>query len=428
VHDDLSDLPKTYEEHTPNLFPSSHVKGIIKGSLVPKKQDNHREIMNYANEKSSGLPEMLDRVAKSVESLLNSLGNNVTQASIDYLRYCYKQPLCPKIDYDHLAIPFAHSYFLENFWKSAITFQRETPMLARHIVDAGCGSCTTVLAYLASLEAYLSDTSWKTDVVLIDRSKTQLDLGKRILRCAFKEFRHLEIIPHFLCIDLKRWKPKRQSTDVILFGHVLNENRSRVEPLLDKAFSAVRDNGRIYIIERKNDSIWHAINDYVNKSAIPTRYGTTKLDTRQKNIRFQILSKDRIVTNYLVLRFPERKDFAQLLRRYFLAWRTRSPKIIEEIFDSNAEYYEKPFDPPLQGIKHIKKYWKEEVLCQQNVHIRILRVAYAGNNIFAEWEAHLTRQNKKMQIRGVLIMDIDPKSARIKTLREYYQSCKKFKK
>jgi len=369
------------------------------------------------------LPSTFCRIAKCVQSLLNDIGRNISQDSINYLRSCYSKPECPEIDYDRLAVPFAYAYFLENFYKSASTFLQEYPPLVRSVVDAGCGSGTTMLAYLAALEESLQEARWKIDVLLIDRSRTQLDLARKLFKHVQKEFHHLKIASRFQCMDLMRWEPHEQSIDAVLFGHVLNENSARVGSLLEKAYSALRSSGRIYIIERQNDTIWSTIDQVTSQLALPVKYGAVKLEASSKDLPLSRVSyKTHICTYYQVLCIPEQRQVVEALKHYMRAWKTRSLELLEDIFEPNADYYEKPFKPPLKGIERIKEYWAQKVLTQRDIQLRILNVAYAGNDVFAEWEARFVRLTKRKWVKGILILETDPETHRVAALREYYQS------
>ena len=390
-----------------------------------RKQHDMKQMLNKCRDvNSSRLPPVSLKIEKRLRSLINTINIDVTTESIKYLKSCYAQPECPEIDYDDLALPFSYLYFFENFWKSVSVFLQEPPQLANCIVDVGCGSGTTSLGYLTALDASLRETKWKIDISLIDRSQTQLALARKAFELACKEFRNLHVTPHFRRLGLQMWKPKKQSADAILFGHVLNENRLTARKLLDQAFSAIRDGGRIYIIERAHDPIWKVINDYVTNSALPFDGKVVRLRRNRRPMPHVERNKRCITTRYLVFRIPEKKQLANLLKLYFHAWRTHSISELEKIFEPDAEYYEKPYEPAFRGLERIKEYWKENVLTQQNIHIQILRVAYTAENAFAEWEATFERAKRRMKLRGALVLYVNPENRRVSTLYEYYRSKK----
>jgi hypothetical protein len=195
------------------------------------------------------------------------------------------------------------------------------------------------------------------------------------------------------------------------------------EMLLDKAFLAIRNCGRIYIIERAQDPIWKIISDYVTESALSFDGRVVKLRYNRGGLMSHAeRDRDYVTTRYLVFRVPEKKQLPNLLKLYFHAWRTQSVGELEKIFEPNAEYHEKPYEPPFRGIEKIKEYWKENVLTQQNIRIQVLRVAYTTENAFAEWEATFERANRRVKLRGTLVLYISPENQRISTLYEYYRS------
>jgi SAM-dependent methyltransferase len=392
-----------------------------------KQRDTRQMLINCRNVSSSILPSISFKIEKRLRSFIDTFNIDVTPESLKYLKSCYAQPECPEIDYDVLAMPFSYLYFFENFWKSVSVFSQKAPSLANCVVDIGCGSGTTTLGYLTALDASLREAKWKIDLLLIDRSQAQLDLARKVLELASKEFQNLQITPHFECLSLQEWKPRKQSADTILFGHVLNENRLTAGLLLEKAFSAIRSCGRIYIIERANDPIWKDIGDYVAESALPFDGKVVKIRRNRRGLMFRARTdKNYITARYLVLQIPERKQLVNLLRLYFHAWKTQSVDELEKIFEPTAEYYEKPYERPFRGIEQIREYWKKNVLTQRNIRIQILRVAYTTENAFAEWEAAFEQANCRVKLRGTLILYITPENQRISTLHEYYKS-KKYK-
>ncbi len=223
----------------------------------------------------------ITKIAESAWSFLSDLKDAKIWDDTNYLKDCFSQNTCPEIDYERYAMPFAYTYFLENFLKAASVFLRECPPRAKCIIDAGCGSGAGMLAYLAVLDQSLPDINWQIDVVLIDRSEAQLTIAKNILQLVKPQFQHLDIVPHYLDpMNLLNWEPQANSADCILFEHVLTENPFDVGSLLGKAFLALTGGGKIYIIERRREKepIWNIIDQIVSELAIPASYGSGKIE------------------------------------------------------------------------------------------------------------------------------------------------------
>lgn len=350
-----------------------------------------------------------------------------------HVRDCFSQNRYP--DYDQYATPFAKAYFLENFLKAASIFLQDSSPYVRSIIDAGCGSGSAALAYLAVLEqSFSNDEVWHLNVIMVDRSKEQLELAKRLFELVQGEFKHLHItVQFFPPIDLLDWQPKENIADRLFFSHVLTENPSNIQILLEKALLALSSNSKIYVIERtkEKDPIWDSVEEVVSQLALPAKYGLNQVASDHIKLgnlwQFpQITNKPKLMPRYLVLSIPEQKQLVKLLKLYFQAWETQSTELLEDIFASHAIYYEKPFEPSLQGLEQIKEYWRENVLKQRNISVRVLLISYTDNVVWAEWEAKFSKSQLNMRLKGMLSLTLDPELGRITELREYYRSLKKW--
>ena len=372
------------------------------------------------------VPPAFTRIAQRVESVLTKLDSTVDLSQIQHLKACYSQLMCPDIDYDLYGKTFTYMYFIKNFWKAACVFLREPPPPAKQVLDVGCGSGAVAIAYLAFLDESLASEKSKIHVTLIDRSRAQLNLAENLIRSIEPELHNLEIVFHFRCTDLQRWQPNENGADLVFLGHVLNENRSNVGLLLEKAFFTTAGNGSVYIIERKDDPIWHEVEQAIAQLAVPCTYGDTRLgmldsETRKYSRRD---AETDITTRYALLSIPKKKQLVDLVRLYFRSWRIQSVESLKQIFAPDAEYYEKPHKPPLCGIEEIEAYWRDNVLPQRNINITILRTAYTHDNAFAEWVAKFTISREAVQLRGTLVLNVDQKTNRVVRLDEYYHSRK----
>jgi len=373
----------------------------------------------------------LQRVSKRLQLKLRQLHRYTTPEGVTRLADAFAARECPSLDYETMAYDFAYVYFLQNFWKAALLFHRST-ILARTILDLGTGSGATALAYLTSLNDFLREQGFKINpkfevhVTFLDRSRKQLRLASELLAEISAEWRNLTVFPHYEIAEIADWKPKSHF-DVVLMGHVLNENRTHITTILDRAFELADSNARLFVIERNGDPCWEQVQSGVSQLALPYAEGRVA-----GQIQFFRPLRSRLgrglsstESRYVILRCPEEKVLVNLLRKYFRAWSTRSKTLLNEVFTETAEYYEKPFSRPLCGLQAIQKYWEDRVLPQKNIKIRILRVAYTSLDAFAEWESRFAIGNTRVDVRGCLVLRLDSSSQRIARLSEYYGSVKK---
>lgn len=120
---------------------------------------------------------------------------------------------------------------------------------------------------------------------------------------------------------------------------------------------------------------------------------------------------------------PPHLELRYLLLKYFNAWRTQSTELIEQLFDQNASYKEKAFDPPIQGLEQIKQYWRDNVIPQRHLDVGVLDVVYSDNEVFAEWQANFTDKHGCLRrVSGILVLSPTSDLTRIALLREYFRT------
>lgn len=367
----------------------------------------------------------LNEVASAIGVYVRQHESQAPLGAVEYLRECYAAPQCPPIDYNLMAIPFLEEYFLENFWKYARTFTDERAPYARRIIDAGCGSGAALVAYLAVLNASIGAGRWRVQATLIDKCQVQINLAVDLLGHVASYFKHLDLEIEMLQTDLLDWEPEEGIADVVLFGHVLNENPTDINVLTDKAVKAVAGAGKIFILERSDEVAWPSISETAARTALPVVAGTANLHTDIiSSPSPRLARKSEHTTRYLVIDMPEKRQAVALLKRYFQAWEAQSVEMLEDIFITDAIYQEKPFHPAPAGMGKIKQYWREHVLVQANIDTGILRVAYTGLNVFAEWESRFVSKGNKMHLKGVLILTLDRESGKVSALHEYFSTRK----
>lgn len=328
------------------------------------------------------------------------------------------------VDYDRLATSFAYLYFLENFWKAWFVFVRDNPPNAQRIIDAGSGSGATLIAYLSFLESKVRADKWTVRVSCLDRSGEQLDLARKMFETVRDEFVHLNVIPEFETTDLKDWSPVDSETDAVFFGHVLSENRGNSMSLIEKGLRALSGGGRLYVIERFKDPIWNDIEHFATQFAYPMSYGQLEeySDVLPPALRRDDEDKHYLKSRYSVLHAPRLKWLTEIVRKYFEAWTRGSVSLLSNVFSQDADYSDKPHEPPMHGIKSIESYWRSEVLTQDNRVPRILNVAYSEDEAFVEWRAEFSRKAIRSNLQGVMIFTVDREIRLTSSFREYYTS------
>ena len=93
-------------------------------------------------------PSIIEKIEMCLSSFLSEIEEYGAKEGIKYLKKCFSERECPKIDYENFGITFARGYFLENFLKAAAVFQTY-PLDGQHIADLGCGSGATTIAFLS---------------------------------------------------------------------------------------------------------------------------------------------------------------------------------------------------------------------------------------------------------------------------------------
>lgn len=370
----------------------------------------------------------LKRVASRLSSLIENQQDSAPFPYKDYvfLKDCYSRTTCPSIDYNRYAAAFNQAFFLKNYWKTVFSFARSSPVIAKSILDLGSGSGSTIIGYLAWLNTCLNDCQWEIGVTLIDRSVAQLEFAQRIFEALRPELEHLALNLEFETLDLSDWSPEVNSRDVVLIGHVLNENVGIIQEILEKAYSCVKEGGQIFIVERPNQELlWKSIEKKAANLALPVFRETIEVPSKQlvTGSSFHYPGKESLVNCFMSIKIPEHKRLVSLTKMYFEAWRDTSDDLLDEVFSPQAIYQEKPFQEPLIGIETIKQYWRDNVLTQHDVELQILRVAYSGNLAMAEWEVGFnTGSQTRRNVKGVILLEYDPNVDRVFRLDEYFRT------
>jgi SAM-dependent methyltransferase len=367
-------------------------------------------------------PSMIE-VSNTIKLFLAGLRAQVSDSGLQYLRECFDAPECPPIDYDEYGPDFACGYFLQNYWKTCLAFLSHPTPIATKILDVGCGSGATSAAYLVYLDNLL-EHELELKLILLDKSAVQIELAKQVLSLVMPKLRKVRVYCEYWHTDLAHWNHVGHGPELILQGHVLTENRGDVAKILSKMADCVSPDGRIYTIERRTDSIWEPIKRSIPKIAYSADCETTDFSDELTRSASAFIPAPDLAMKLMVLRAPERKILAELVNKYFAAWRLQRPEMLDEVFDANAEYREKPQDPALRGLDQIRKYWLEKVLPQRNLHVQVKKCSYTANEATAEWHAQFDVHDKRVLVQGVLVLQLNPRTGLVSFLREYFTTTK----
>lgn len=336
------------------------------------------------------------------------------------------------IDYDRFAESFAHLYWLRNYWKAVHFFEYEYspkfPILDGdfagdpfpRVIVWGAGSAADTVALMAWLnENFPLNT---ISITLIDRSQKQLDLAKRLIREVEKVLDKATFRVSYQKLDIHKWNPESDSADTILMSHFLTENSGELHNLLKKAKYALRGRGEVIVIERERDAVW------AKAAALFANLGISVYDTDLSDDKlsylYPILKKEKLETitpHYVKASLPEKKYQADIVAKYFQAWRLQSLDLIDEIFSKDAVYDEKPgIEKTIRGIDGILNYWRLNPALQKNIHVYVRNVAYGDSTIVCAFEGNFDTPKQHIIIRGAMNFFIDPFAEKINKLTEYF--------
>lgn len=103
------------------------------------------------------------------------------------------------------------------------------------------------------------------------------------------------------------------------------------------------------------------------------------------------------------------ETFSSWLEAYGRASIQNDPQASAELFASNAEYYETPFDEPMIGRNAIRKYWEigAKTLKDKDASYEVLSVK--DNLGIARWQSKFTDVNsgKRLVMDCVFLIEFD---------------------
>ena len=107
---------------------------------------------------------------------------------------------------------------------------------------------------------------------------------------------------------------------------------------------------------------------------------------------------------------PSMYDFENWLDAYGAAWRAGDAHAAIELFSSDVEYYETPFDDPMVGLDAIHQYWSEGAgESQKDVSFSYQALAIVENAGLARWQATFVRipSGNYVELDGFLMAEFD---------------------
>ncbi len=102
-------------------------------------------------------------------------------------------------------------------------------------------------------------------------------------------------------------------------------------------------------------------------------------------------------------------DAQDLLDAFKLAWESRDPESIVNLFAADGEYREDPFADPLVGSNAIRARWNELAASQVHVEFDAERIWVSGDTVLASWHAAYTRRQtaERVRVRGFMTLELD---------------------
>ena len=111
----------------------------------------------------------------------------------------------------------------------------------------------------------------------------------------------------------------------------------------------------------------------------------------------------------------------ELLAAYGRAWETFDGDAWADLFGSDAEYREDPFEPAFTGRNEIRAYLLQAAQDQQQVEFTVERHWVSGSTVLAAWHASFVRTatGGRVRVAGFMTLELDL-DGRISRLREWW--------
>ena len=84
-------------------------------------------------------------------------------------------------------------------------------------------------------------------------------------------------------------------------------------------------------------------------------------------------------------------------------------------------YLDKPPAPGLYGRLAIEDYWRDKVLPQRDIQLKLECVQFWRSRAFVEWEARFIQGGVRHHLEGKMVLEGDPSARLIRKLSESYR-------
>jgi SAM-dependent methyltransferase len=372
------------------------------------------------------LPAASDAEASTIRKVVADLQAEAAQSSAANDRRRLARQLHAHLApsrYDQaMSAAFAAEFLTTNFDKF-FEVVRSTPLEApRSVLDLGAGGGAFTAALVAALGPRSVDVK---RLVLLDRSRPQLDLTGRLLGRMLRldwarqglDLRQAvaSSLQYVLSDFVVQGADLGERFDLILAGHVVTENPERRDATFAAIAPLLATNGAVLLVEQFDDPLWPTL------PQLATRHGF--LVSAQQHSTVQLSRERPHSLKWAVLR--RRRDWRRaLLDKYFTAWHRQDEQLLAEVFAEDATYHEKPFDEPIHGLEAIRRYWREQAQLQRSPQPELVRVLIQGNNLLAEWRTVFARDggSERTEVRGVLWCVADKQARRLVAFSEVFRS------
>ena len=110
----------------------------------------------------------------------------------------------------------------------------------------------------------------------------------------------------------------------------------------------------------------------------------------------------------------------ELLEQYGHAWEAFDGDAWVDLFTSDVEYREDPFEPPLVGHNAVRAYLLTAAGLQEEVSFTVERHWVVDPTILVVWHAGYVQRSDRARVRLAGFMTLEMRDGKIARLREWY--------